>query len=118
MLELFRPLFSSGWAISVWNCHGTLLPCDYEYEQELRNDPEIEWLDLGYFTIPIVRGFPINEKLKRKIKAWCWKITGPINISGIRYVTIWEMQELEEIFWKYTEQEVDERKIKAFFKVI
>jgi hypothetical protein len=105
----------SGWVIHVWDCRGTLLPADPDEQEELLKmirRGELVWLEIEYFKIPVRREVQSkfeNERLKKKIASWFWKLLGRrgggINISGLYTVFIDELEELNEIIEKYVHNE-------------
>jgi len=99
----------SGWVIDVWNCHGVLKLEEDAGKGCLSKLPEgMEWLDIGYFSIPVKtdRKQFYTEKLKRKIEGFLFSILerrgGAINMSGIYPIYADEFDRLIEILAKHS----------------
>ncbi|MGB9672412.1 MAG: hypothetical protein ACPLZY_04620 [Candidatus Norongarragalinales archaeon] len=112
----------SGWIIDVWNCHGVLKPLSEAGYGRLFELPEgMEWLDIGWFTVPILSSEKqyYTEKLKRKIHGWLESILsrrgGAINFSGIYPIYIDEVEELRTILIKYSPPKMAEVSLTHLF---
>jgi hypothetical protein len=99
----------SGWIIDVWNCHGVLkLEKDGGYGCLVELPEGMEWLDIGWFSIPIKSDQKhfYTERLCRKISGFLDSILerrgGAINMSGIYPIYQHEFDEYITILAKYS----------------
>ncbi|MCS7106203.1 MAG: hypothetical protein NZ942_02725 [Candidatus Aenigmarchaeota archaeon] len=96
----------SGWAIFVWDCHGTVRPLDAEDYKSVK--AEAKYVKVGYFSVPVPRETRETEKLKEELEKWCWKVLsaagGAINWSRVYHITLQELSELSEIVSKFIEE--------------
>lgn len=99
----------SSWVIDVWDCHGVLKLIRDAGRGSLPKLPKgMEWLNIGYFTIPITseKKHLYTDKLKRKIHGFLESILekrgGAINMSGIYPISVFEFNQLLTILAKYS----------------
>ncbi len=123
MIDLmFECGIPSGWIIDVWDCHGVLKPEEEGGKGRLYKLPEgYEWLDIGWFTVPILSSEKqyYTEKLKRKIHGWLESILerrgGAINRSGWYTIYAHEIDELRTILIKHSPPKTTEVSLAHLF---
>ena len=122
MEMMFEWGIPSGWIIDVWNCHGILKPETEAGKGGLYELPEgLEWMNIGWFTVPILSAEKqyYTEKLKRKIHGWLESILsrrgGAINMSGLYPIYIHEIDELRTILIKHSPPKTTEVSLTHLF---
>jgi len=93
----------SEWSIDVWNCHGVLKKTKWGlgYGSTPELPESAEWKDIGYFSIPVVKGSDVSEMEVEKIEKILFDVLhdrgGAINMSGFYPVFKEEMEKIQKI---------------------
>ncbi|RLI46681.1 hypothetical protein DRO69_02530 [Candidatus Bathyarchaeota archaeon] len=111
------------WVIDVWNCHGVLKMRAWGvgYGSKPKLPEGLEWLNVGYFDVPIKtqeRQF-WDDRLKRKIDGLLSRILeengGAINWSGIYPVYLHQLEQIFTTVAKYHRKTHKEISLKSLF---
>jgi len=99
MIELLAEM--SNWVLDVWDCHGVLKKVAWGVGYGTKEKIDGEWVDIGYFSIPLKKGTTITEEEKEKVKEILWEVIrywdGGINISGFYTVPAHLLEELKSV---------------------
>jgi len=83
---LFAAEGATPWCVDVWNCHGVLKPRQFAGYGSIPDLKGVEWLDIGYFTIPVEPGTKLTEKQTEQVEGILFDVlrrqNGAINMSG------------------------------------
>jgi hypothetical protein len=100
--------YSSLWEMVVWDCRGVIRPTKHLLRIWPDVEEKFEYVDVGYFKVPIPLEFvnKLTPKLLKKIEKWCWRVLqeqgGAINWSGIYPISDKALEELSAILFKYS----------------